>query len=70
MRAIRINWAILALAIPLATLSIASPAMATEHHPTGAFAPFADCPLSNSAVTACIVADTTSGEFTVGKKTV
>lgn len=56
-----------ALIVPLA---VASPALATEHHPTGNFAPFADCPLSNASVTQCIVASTTSGEFTVGKKTV
>ena len=56
-----------ALIVPLA---VASPALATEHHPTGNFAPFAQCPLSNAAVTGCIVADTSSGEFTVGKKTV
>jgi hypothetical protein len=54
----------------LATLAFASSAMATEHHPTGNFAPFAQCPLSNPAVELCTVADTTSGEFTVGKKTV
>jgi len=56
-----------ALIVPLA---VASPALATEHHPTGPFAPFADCPLSNPDITFCIVASTTSGEFTVGKKTV
>jgi len=56
-----------ALIVPLA---VASPALAVEHHPKGDFAPFADCPLSNPSVTACIVASTTSGEFTVGKKTV
>ncbi len=38
--------------------------------PKGEFAKFADCPLSNPAVTACLYATTTSGEFTVGKKTV
>ncbi len=56
-----------ALIVPLA---VASPALATEHHPKGNFAPFAQCPLSNAAVTGCIVASTSSGEFTVGKKTV
>jgi hypothetical protein len=61
---------LLALVAPLATLGLASPALAVEHHPKGDFAPFADCPLSNSSVTRCIVAQTTSGEFTVGKKTV
>lgn len=54
----------------LASLALASPAMATEHHPTGKFAPFAQCPLSNPAVELCTVANTTSGEFTVGKRTV
>lgn len=51
-------------------LSIASPALAT---PTGEFAPFADCPLNNAELSACLVAATTSGaggEFTVGNRTV
>jgi hypothetical protein len=51
-------------------LAVASPALAAEHHPTGNFAPFKDCPLGNASVTQCIIADTSSGEFTVGKKTV
>jgi len=54
----------------LASLTAVSTAAATEHHPKGAFAPFADCPLSNPAVPLCTVANTTSGEFTIGKKTV
>ena len=70
-RATRTRGSALILATALAaSLAIASPAMATEHHPKGIFAPFADCPLSNSAVEVCIVAETTSGEFTVGSKTV
>ncbi len=56
-----------ALVVPLA---VASPALASSHHPTGDFAPFAECPLDNASVSNCIVAETTSGEFTVGKKTV
>jgi len=59
--------AVVALIVPLA---VASPVLAAEHHPTGNFAPFKYCPLSNSSVTGCIVAVTSSGEFTVGKKTV
>ncbi len=31
---------------------------------------FAQCPLSNPAIELCTVANTTSGEFTIGKKTV
>jgi hypothetical protein len=54
----------------LVPFGIASSASATEHHPTGNYAPFKYCPLSNSATEFCTVADTTSGEFTVGKKTV
>jgi hypothetical protein len=59
--------AVAALVVPLA---VASPALAVVHHPTGDYAPFADCPLSNSSVTSCLVAESSSGEFTVGKKTV
>jgi hypothetical protein len=54
----------------LASLTVVASAAATEHHPKGAFARFADCPLSNPEVPACTIATTTSGEFTVGKKTV
>ncbi len=61
--------ALIAMAL-LTPLAFASPAMATEHHPTGKFAPFAYCPLANPAVEACTVANTTSGEFTIGKRTV
>jgi len=54
----------------LASLTVVSSASATVHHPKGLFAPFADCPLSNPAIELCTVANTTSGEFTIGKKTV
>jgi hypothetical protein len=59
---------IAALAV-LAPLAMASPAMA-EHHPTGNFAPFKFCPLSNPATELCTVANTNSGEFTVGTRSV
>lgn len=55
---------------PLALLGGASPALATEHHPTGDFTPFFDCPLSNTTVEQCVVANTTGGEFTIGARTV
>jgi len=57
----------MALAASVAALSAASPALAT---PKGEFAIFADCPLSNAELAACLTAKTESGEFTVGKKTV
>ena len=60
----------IALMVPLTALVGASPALAEEHHPTGDFAVFADCPLSNSATNVCIFAQTESGEVTIGKKTV
>lgn len=56
-----------ALAAPLATLGLVSPAMAT---PKGEFAIFADCPLSNPNVHGCIVSKTESGKFIIGKRTV
>lgn len=61
----------LALAAALAMLAlIPASANAAEHHPTGAFAPFKFCPLSNPSVVSCTIAETNSGEFTVGKRTV
>ena len=61
---------VVALAVLAAALSVTSSAFAVTHHPKGKFAPFADCPLSNPAVEECIVANTSSGKFIVGKKTV
>ena len=58
--------AVLAIAVGLMALAAPS-AMAT---PKGPFAIFADCPLSNSEVTACVVAKSESGEFTVGNANV
>ena len=55
---------------PLALLGTASPALASEHNPTGEFAPFKYCPLSNSATADCVLAETTGGEFTIGNRTV
>jgi hypothetical protein len=62
--------AVVSLFASVVVLGSASSALATEHHPTGDFAPFADCPLSNSATSYCIFAKTESGEFVVGKKAV
>lgn len=62
--------AFIAMAALVLPLACASPAAAAEHHPTGDYAPYADCPLSNAQVEDCVLAQTTSGEFTVGKRTV
>jgi hypothetical protein len=57
-----------ALVASLAALGgVASPSLAT---PKGEFAVFADCPLSNPNVQACIVGRTESGEITIGKQMV
>jgi hypothetical protein len=54
----------------IGVLGITSSAYAVVHHPKGEFAVFADCPLTNPAVEACLVAKTESGKFTIGKETV
>lgn len=66
----RATVAVVALLASLVVLGSASSALATEHHPKGDFAVFNQCPLSNSATDLCLFAQTESGEFVVGKKTV
>lgn len=61
---------VVGLLASLVVLGSASSALATEHHPKGNFAVFNQCPLSNSATDLCLFAQTESGEFIVGKKTV
>jgi len=61
---------LVASATALAVAGAAPAAYAVTHHPTGEFAPFADCPLSNAEAESCVVATTESGEFVVGKETV
>jgi hypothetical protein len=59
-----------AVACACAATALTPAAMAAEHHPTGEYAPFADCPLSNSSISTCLVATTESGKFMVGNETV
>jgi hypothetical protein len=54
----------------LGALLFTSVALGAPHHPTGEFAQFSDCPLSNPAVDNCVYSVTSSGSFTVGTKTV
>lgn len=54
--------------VPLASLALAAPAMAGK--PTGDYANFTQCPLSNSEVITCIYGQTTSGEFVIGSTSV
>ena len=59
-----------AVAVCLGVLGFSSVASAAPHSPTGAYAPFADCPLNNPNVFDCFYALTTSGSITIGSKTV
>jgi hypothetical protein len=51
-------------AVSLAALGFAAPAFASK--PTGEYANFGECPLSNPSVNQCIFAQTSSGQFTIG----
>jgi hypothetical protein len=62
--------ALVGIVVSLATLLGASSAWAARHHPTGEFAPFADCPLSNPAATICTVGTTEGGEVQIAKEKV
>jgi hypothetical protein len=54
----------------LASLVLASSALAASHNPKGEFAPFGECPLNRVTITDCVVSVSSGGYFTVGKKTV
>jgi len=62
-----LSTALVVVAASAASLALASSAAAT---PTGEFANFADCPLSNPATVACLYGLTTSGEFEIGSTAV
>jgi hypothetical protein len=61
---------LLAAVVVCALLVPASASAAPPHHPTGLFANMGYCPLGNPNTELCIYAKTTSGSFTIGKKTV
>jgi hypothetical protein len=66
-----VRGGVVSATLAIAVLAVgASSAFATEHHPTGEYAPFADCPLSNIGISTCLLANTESGEFVVGNETV
>jgi hypothetical protein len=49
---------------------LAGRATAAEHHPTGGFAQFADCPLSVALLNSCVIATIDDGDLVVGRSTV
>lgn len=55
-----------------ATLAVAIlvPASSASAELTGEYARFSKCPLSNETVDLCLYSESTSGSFTIGKKTV
>lgn len=53
------------LVVSIAALGFAAPALAKK--PTGAYANFGECPLSNPSVNLCVFAQTASGQFTISK---
>jgi len=59
----------LLLAMTVAALMLV-PATSASAALTGEYARFSKCPLSNPAVEGCLYAETTSGVFTMGQKTV
>jgi hypothetical protein len=61
---------LISMAVVMLLLAMTSSAYAVVHHPKGAFAVFADCPLSNPSVNTCVVANTESGELVVAKEKV
>jgi hypothetical protein len=58
------------LIVSLAELGWALPALASERHLEGGFGVFADCPLNNPTVIACLAEETTSGVLAIGRRTV
>jgi hypothetical protein len=65
-RIARCRVMVVALAVPLACFGGVSSAEASVHHPTGIFAPFADCPLSDESVNDCVFAQVGGGELAIG----
>jgi hypothetical protein len=54
----------------IAMLLFASAAMASSHNPKGEYAQFKECPLNRATITDCVYSVSSSGSFTMGKKTV
>jgi hypothetical protein len=54
----------------VASMMLASSALASSHNPKGEFAQFAECPLNRATITDCIYSVTSGGAFTIGNKTV
>src|ERR1043166_2505721 len=62
--------AVVGATVMLGMLMLASSATASSHNPTGEFAQFGECPMSDPEVVECLYSETDSGSVTIGKKTV
>lgn len=60
----------LAVALAAAMMVPASSALGASHSPTGEYAQFAECPLSNPEVPLCLYSESNGGFFQMGKKNV
>lgn len=58
------------IGMALAALALTPTATASSHNPTGEFAEFGECPLSNVEITRCVYTTINGGSFTLGNKTV
>ena len=54
----------------ISVLALVPSALASVHHPKGEYAQFGECPLNRVSITDCIYSVSSSGSFTIGKKTV
>lgn len=61
---------VLLAAVFAAVMVLPASAFAAPHSPTGVYARFNDCKLSNPNVDVCLFAESSAGSFTMGKKTV
>jgi hypothetical protein len=61
---------LLIAAVMAAAMLMPSQALAQSHNPTGEFAQFAECPLSDPEIQACVFSESDGGFFQTGAKTV
>lgn len=54
----------------LAAIVVPTQALASSHHPTGEYAQFAECPLSQPTIAFCLFAESNGGFFQIGNKNV
>jgi hypothetical protein len=58
------------LVAAVASMAFASGSFGASHHPTGEFANFGECPLNRESIQYCVYSVSSTGSFTIGKKTV